>query len=84
MWPFTMVRLSLAVGMAKDDHVFVSSQKPLCRLGHEALVVGYDSYGVRIQNSWGTRWGATCCRIRMRLSLPGPARSTARRNRRRD
>ena len=25
--------------------------------GHEALVVGYDSYGVRIQNSWGTRWG---------------------------
>ncbi|MGZ4665172.1 MAG: C1 family peptidase, partial [Frankiaceae bacterium] len=25
--------------------------------GHQALVVGYDSFGVRIQNSWGRRWG---------------------------
>jgi hypothetical protein len=28
------------------------------RGGHEVLIVGYDSSGVRIQNSWSTGWGA--------------------------
>jgi hypothetical protein len=27
------------------------------RGSHEVLAVGYDSLGVRIQNSWGTSWG---------------------------
>ena len=27
------------------------------RGGHEVLIVGYDSTGVKIQNSWGTWWG---------------------------
>ncbi|MCS0603630.1 C1 family peptidase [Streptomyces sp. LP11] len=26
--------------------------------GHEVTIVGYNSQGVKIENSWGTRWGA--------------------------
>ncbi|MFI1769996.1 C1 family peptidase [Streptomyces sp. NPDC020800] len=25
--------------------------------GHEVTIVGYDSQGVRVENSWGTNWG---------------------------
>ncbi|GAA3431329.1 C1 family peptidase [Kutzneria kofuensis] len=25
--------------------------------GHEITIIGYDSNGVRVQNSWGTNWG---------------------------
>ncbi len=44
---------------AAGPHGLVTSTGRLGRLlgYHEVLAVGYDSRGVRIQNSWGTGWG---------------------------
>jgi hypothetical protein len=44
---------------AAGPHGLVTSTGNLGRLlgYHELLAVGYDSRGVRVQNSWGTSWG---------------------------
>ncbi|MEH3075699.1 MAG: fibronectin type III domain-containing protein [Quadrisphaera sp.] len=41
-----------------DDHLSAAEvQGATPRGGHEVQVLGYDSTGVLIQNSWGTAWG---------------------------
>ena len=45
-------------GLNATDHTLGLSQVSGSSYGgHEVLVVGYDTTGVRIQNSWGTGWG---------------------------
>ncbi len=58
------VALTLPVYSAFDQlsaaaHTLDASQVQTStfRGNHEVLIVGYDSTGVRIQNSWGTWWG---------------------------
>lgn len=58
------VALTLPIYAAFDQltaaaHTLDASQVQLStfRGNHEVLIVGYDSAGVRIQNSWGPYWG---------------------------
>jgi C1A family cysteine protease len=39
------------------DYSYYPTQGDQYLGGHEITIIGYDSNGVRVQNSWGTSWG---------------------------
>ena len=45
------------MSLGSANHGFYSGISGLYDGGHAVTVLGYDSTGVRIENSWGTRWG---------------------------
>ena len=50
-------RFMNAYGKGAGSFITATGSLGAIRGYHEVLVLGYDSRGVRIQNSWGTGWG---------------------------